>query len=89
MNQMHEANRRDWTLADLLNPLAQSGFMLYRLRESPAKDSRFWQSHSYVPGTDDRLLDWQENPRAGLPAWLTVAAWKPVAAVAPGNQVCK
>lgn len=69
-----------WTLADLLNPLAQSGFVLGRILESPAQNARFWQGHSYVSGTDNSLLDWRENPRAGLPVWLTVAAQKPLAA---------
>jgi SAM-dependent methyltransferase len=66
-----------WTLADLLNPLADSGLVLKRLLESPARDSRFWQGHSYEPGTDRQLLDWQHNPRAGLPQWLTVVAQRP------------
>ena len=66
-----------WTLADILNPLAASGFILRRMLESPADDSRFWQDYSYLPGTDDRLLDWKENPRAALPVWLTLAVLKP------------
>ena len=65
-----------WTLADILNPLAASGFILRRMLESPAKDSRFWQDYSYLPGTDDSLLDWNENPRAALPVWLTLAVQK-------------
>ncbi|MCZ6676125.1 MAG: class I SAM-dependent methyltransferase [Candidatus Poribacteria bacterium] len=75
----------NWTLADLLNPLAKSGFILFRILESPAEDSRFWQGYSYVPGTDNRLLDWKENPRAGLPVWLTVAVQKPPAAPVDGH----
>ena len=67
----------NWTLADLLNPLAESGLVLRRILESPAKDSRHWQDYSYLPGTDASLLDWKENPRTGLPAWLTIAAKKP------------
>lgn len=31
----------NWTLADILNPLAAPGFILRRVLESPAKDSRF------------------------------------------------
>ena len=62
-----------WTLADILNSLAPSGFILRRVLESPAEDSRFWQNYSYLPGTDDSLLDWKENPRAALPVWLALA----------------
>ena len=63
----------NWTLADILNPLTTLGFILRRILESPAEDSRFWQDYSYLPGTDDSLLDWNENPRAALPVWLTLA----------------
>ena len=67
----------NWTLADILNPLATSGFILRRILESPADDSRFWQDYSHLPGTDDSLLNWNLNPRAALPAWLTLALRKP------------
>ena len=65
-----------WTLADILNSLATSGLILRRVLESPADDSRFWQDYSYLPGTDDSLLDWNKNPRAALPVWLTLALQK-------------
>jgi len=74
----HEYN---WTLGGLLNPLLEAGLVLRRLSEDPARDSRFWEDFSYLPGTDASLLDWRSNPRAGLPVWLTVAAQKP-----PGNN---
>ncbi|MEM7127511.1 MAG: class I SAM-dependent methyltransferase [Chloroflexota bacterium] len=66
----------NWTMADMLNPLIDSGLVLKRIAESPPVDSRFWQGHSYATGTDDRLMDWRNNPQAGLPAWLTVVAQK-------------
>ena len=66
-----------WTLAEILNPLTDSGLILRRILESPAKDSRYWQGRSYLPGTDESLLDWNENPRAALPVWLAAAARKP------------
>ena len=67
----------NWTLADILNPLVASGFVLRRILESPADDSRFWQAYSHLPGTDENLLDWHNNPRAALPAWLALALQKP------------
>ena len=67
----------NWTLGDIINPLLKSGLALRQMAETPAKDSRFWQDYSYQPGTDDSLLDWRTNPRAGLPVWLTLAAQKP------------
>ena len=66
----------NWTMADMLNPLLDSGLALKQIAESPPVDSRFWQGHSYEPGTDSDLMDWRINPRAGLPAWLTVVAQK-------------
>ncbi len=51
-----------WTLGDILNPLAASGLIIRQILESPARDSRYWQDSSYMPGTDDSLLDWNENP---------------------------
>ena len=65
-----------WTLQDILNALVEAGLTLRRVVESPAAGSRFWQDFSYLPGTDESLLDWRKNPRAGLPVWLTVAAEK-------------
>jgi hypothetical protein len=51
--------------------------VLRQIAESPAKDARFWEGHVYTPGVDSSLLAWHNNPRAGLPVWLTVAAQKP------------
>ncbi|MDE2742808.1 MAG: methyltransferase domain-containing protein [Gemmatimonadota bacterium] len=67
----------NWTLADILNPVATSGFILRKILESAAEDSRYWQGSSYMSGTDERLLGWNENPRAALPVWLTVALQRP------------
>ena len=67
----------NWTLADILNQLAAAGFTLRRILETPAEDPRFWQDYSHLPGTDDRLSDWNEHPRAALPAWLTLALQRP------------
>jgi ubiquinone/menaquinone biosynthesis C-methylase UbiE len=66
-----------WRISDLINPLLDAGLVLRRLVESPAKDASFWKGSSYLPGVDKGLLDWRQNPRAGLPVWLTVAAQKP------------
>lgn len=66
-----------WTLADLLNSLAQAGLVMKNVIESPARDSGYWREGNGTDDTDDSLLDWRVNPRAGLPAWLTVAASAP------------
>lgn len=65
-----------YSIADYLNALADSGLRLCKLLESPPSDARYWQDFSCEAGTAAALSDWRNNPRAGLPAWLTVAAQK-------------
>ncbi len=67
----------NWRMADLINPLLDSGLILRQIAESMAKDARFWEGSSYQPAADSHLNDWLSNPRAGLPVWLSVAAQKP------------
>jgi SAM-dependent methyltransferase len=66
-----------WTLGTLLNAISDAGMVLQHMGETGPKSSRFWQDSSYQPGSADELLNWRRNPRAGLPAWLTIAALKP------------
>ena len=64
-----------WTMGDLVNSLANVGFTLRRMRESPARDSSMWETgNPYLPGRQPNLLDWRVNPITGLPVWLIVAA---------------
>ncbi len=65
-----------WRLSDLLNPLLNAGLTVCQIAESPANDARFWEGYAYTAGREPGLLDWRNNPRAGLPVWLTVAARK-------------
>ncbi len=67
----------NWTLGDILNPLADTGFVLRRILERPAADSSFWEGSSCLPGKNEGLLDWKENPRAALPVWLSAAVQRP------------
>lgn len=68
----------NWTMADLLNPMAAAGLVLVKLLESPARDTRYWQGPSPRDVVDEISPEWTENPRAGLPVWLAVAARKVV-----------
>jgi ubiquinone/menaquinone biosynthesis C-methylase UbiE len=72
----HEIYNYHWMLSDIVNALIKSDLIIKRIEETSAKDSRFWQGPSYGRGTDDSLLNWHKNPRAGLPTWLTVVAQK-------------
>jgi ubiquinone/menaquinone biosynthesis C-methylase UbiE len=65
-----------WTVADILNSLVESGLALKRISEDAAKYSDFWTGKSLRRNDDPALLDWQNNPRAALPVWLSVASIK-------------
>ena len=66
-----------WRMSDIINPLLESGLVLREIAETTATDAAFWEGYAYTPGKNPNLLEWRENPRAGLPAWLTIAAQKP------------
>jgi SAM-dependent methyltransferase len=72
------AQEYHWTLGSLLNAMSDAGLVLQHVGETGPKSPRFWQDFSYEPSAAAGLLDWRQNPRAGLPAWLTLAAQKPV-----------
>jgi len=76
-----------WTMADFLNGAADAGPVLHKMLESPADDERFWEGDSYEPGSQTCLMDWQQNPRAGLPVWLTLTLQKPNARILGGVDV--
>jgi SAM-dependent methyltransferase len=67
-----------WTVSNIINSLIESGLNLCRIFEDTAEYPRFWSGYSHGHGGSPDLLNWEKNPRAGLPAWLTVAALKPV-----------
>jgi len=58
-----------WTIGSVCNALSGAGLVLKHVGESGPKRPRFWQDCSYEPSSADGLLDWRQNPRAGLPAW--------------------
>ncbi len=73
----HITYKFHWTLGDIMNSLLEGGLVLRRILETSAQDPRFWQGESYGKDSDDSLLHWQNNARAGLPNWLTIVAQKP------------
>jgi SAM-dependent methyltransferase len=63
-----------WTVGELLMALLGAGLELVHVLEEPDTDPGFW-----LPGAteeDGDLIDWRENPRVGLPVWLTLIAKK-------------
>ena len=65
-----------WTISDIFNAIASAGMMVIEIEERKASNSNFWQGSSYKKVIDEELLDWHNNPRAGLPVWLTIASRK-------------
>ncbi len=65
-----------WTMSDIINSVISSRLTLLRIYEEPSEYSRFWQGPSYATKPDNDLLDWKNNPRAGLPVWLVLVAQK-------------
>jgi SAM-dependent methyltransferase len=65
-----------WTMGHIVNAVLASGLRLCSIRESLSEYPQFWKGASLRGPADERLLDWQVNPRAGLPVWLTVVAQK-------------
>lgn len=63
-----------YTVADLVNPMADAGLSLLRMRETPVTESWWTFDRPDVPV--DELLSWKTNPVAGLPAWMAMGARK-------------
>lgn len=65
-----------WTISDLLNALIACNLELLHIREEPATDSSFWHTPNTPPAINITSTNWRQNPRAGLPAWITLVARK-------------
>ena len=65
-----------WTIGELIMAMLDAGLELLHILEEPEADWQFWQPNATDEGLKSDLLDWQKNPRAGLPVWLTLVAKK-------------
>lgn len=63
-----------WTVGELLVAMLGANLELVHILEEPDTNPGFWLSGA--TDEDTNLIDWQKNPRAGLPAWLTLVATK-------------
>ncbi|WP_422656771.1 class I SAM-dependent methyltransferase [Paenibacillus sp. EC2-1] len=74
--------RFTWRMQDLMNAMISSGLCIHQLEEMYAEDGSFWVDESeYTVGIHkqeqlDKLCDWQRNPLAALPQWLSIKAAK-------------
>ena len=65
-----------WTISDLLNAMIESGLELKYIEEELDTDPVFWHDPADLKVSDTNPTDWQQNPRVGLPVWLTLVAQK-------------
>ncbi len=69
-----------WRLQDIVNAQIRAGLSVCELAELPAVDASFWFSFDELrrknPEELEGLDDWERNPMAALPAWLTVVSKK-------------
>ena len=75
-NDLMPAYNFHWTVSDLLNAIITSGLELLYIHEERAKEPDFWNTASKQATNDLDPTNWQHNPRAGLPTWITLIASK-------------
>ena len=69
-----------WRVQDLVNAMAGAGLSIREMAELPAVNASFWFSYDELKTQDSGALeginDWEKNPMAALPAWISIAARK-------------
>ena len=69
-----------WRVQDLMNSTVSAGLNIVEVAELQAVNASFWYSYDeLIRQTDDnlqKLNQWELNPMAALPAWLTIVSQK-------------
>lgn len=69
-----------WRIQDLVNATVSAGLTVKEMAELPAINASFWFSYDeLIKQTPDKLEhinQWENNPMAALPAWLTIISQK-------------
>lgn len=69
-----------WQMQDLVNAMIDSGMAIKEMAELPAVDASFWFKYDeLIKQNADALQginNWEQNPMAALPVWLTIVAQK-------------
>lgn len=69
-----------WRIHDLINTMISSGLTIREMDEMQAVNGSFWYTYDeLITRSDDELSkanDWQSNPMAALPAWISIVAQK-------------
>ncbi|QHT60869.1 class I SAM-dependent methyltransferase [Paenibacillus lycopersici] len=75
-----EVPRYLWRVQDIANSMLNGGLRIARMEEMYAADATFWiDDEDETPRTQqelDDLCDWQLNPKAAIPQWLSMLATK-------------
>lgn len=80
-DQTDLGNNKHWRVQDLFNAMITSGLKIEHIEEMYPEFGTYWfESTSGRNGLSDdelnKLYDWKTNPRAALPAWLSVCSRK-------------
>lgn len=69
-----------WRVQDLVNAQINAGLEIKEMAELAAVDASFWfPYHELIQQEPEKLRevnDWQRNPLAALPAWISIVAQK-------------
>ena len=69
-----------WRLQDIVNSQIKAGLSICELAELPATDASFWFTYAELqkkrPEETEGINDWEKNPMAALPAWVTLISKK-------------
>lgn len=73
--------RYNWRVQDLLNAIISSGLNIKHIEEMYAEYGTYWfetsgQRNSRSKDELDKLYNWETNPLAAIPQWLSICAIK-------------
>lgn len=69
-----------WRMQDLINSMTGAGLSVREMEELQAENASFWFSYEELIKQTSEKLDevnnWEYNPMAALPAWISIVAQK-------------
>lgn len=69
-----------WRVQDLINSMTGAGLSVREMEELQAENASFWFSYEeLIKQTSenlDKVNNWEYNPMAALPAWISIVAQK-------------
>lgn len=69
-----------WRMQDLVNAKVKAGLSIREIQELPAVEDSFWFAYEELIKQDKESLkdinNWEQNPMAALPAWVTIVSRK-------------